>query len=68
MTYQLHIWGPAFGLPSIDPECLAATAYLKSALPRDAWVLVPAHDPSWSPNGQCPIVVRALEVILTERR
>ncbi|KAJ4290772.1 hypothetical protein N0V88_006521 [Collariella sp. IMI 366227] len=28
MVLQLHVWGPAFGLPSLDAECLAAIAYL----------------------------------------
>ncbi len=40
MTWELHVWGPAFSLPSIDPQCLAAIAYLTQALPRDDWVLV----------------------------
>lgn len=51
MSFELYIWGPAFGLPSIDPECLAATAYFKAALPPDQWILVSAYDPSWSPTG-----------------
>ena len=37
---ELHINGPAFGLPSIDPQCLAAITFLKSTLPEDSWVLV----------------------------
>lgn len=32
MTLQLHVWGPAFGLPSIDAECLAAIAYVAQTL------------------------------------
>jgi sorting and assembly machinery component 37 len=53
---HLHVWGPAFGLPSIDPECLAAIAYLKAAFPlspkQDDWVLIADHDPSASPSSK----------------
>ncbi len=28
MVLQLYVWGPAFGLASIDAECLATIAYL----------------------------------------
>ncbi|CAK7269979.1 hypothetical protein SEPCBS119000_003852 [Sporothrix epigloea] len=45
MSFELHIWGPAFGLPSIDPECLAAVTYLSAAAPRDTWTVV-ATSPS----------------------
>lgn len=53
MALELHIWGPAFGLPSIDCECNAAVAYLHHALtPRSIeWILVPSHDTSISPSG-----------------
>lgn len=40
MVLSLHVLPPAFGLPSIDVECLAAIAYLSLALPRGSWVLV----------------------------
>ncbi|CAK7212606.1 hypothetical protein SBRCBS47491_001523 [Sporothrix bragantina] len=49
MSLELHIWGAAFGLPSIDPECLAAVAYLSVAAPRDAWTVV-ATSPSAVPH------------------
>ncbi|OAA55311.1 mitochondrial import receptor subunit [Niveomyces insectorum RCEF 264] len=50
MALELHVWGPAFGLPSIDPECLAAVAYLARAAPeRAAWSLV-ATSPSAVPD------------------
>lgn len=32
MVLELHIWGPGFGLPSIDAQCLAAVAYLQLAI------------------------------------
>jgi len=48
---NLHIWGPAFGLPSIDAECTAAAAYCNLILPPGAWILIVAHDASLSPSG-----------------
>ena len=36
---ELHVWGPALGLPSIDPECLATTAYLSQALSNNDWTV-----------------------------
>ncbi|KAK3075992.1 hypothetical protein LTR53_000169 [Teratosphaeriaceae sp. CCFEE 6253] len=40
---ELFILGPAFGLPSIDAECVAAVALLQ-LLNRNDWTLVPTHD------------------------
>lgn len=55
MVLELYTWGPAFGLPSIDPQCLATIAYLSYALPlRDEWVLIPISDPTVSPNSEFP--------------
>ncbi|RDA89577.1 hypothetical protein CP533_6969 [Ophiocordyceps camponoti-saundersi (nom. inval.)] len=51
---DLHVWGPAFGLASIDAECLAAIAYLRNALPCSDWRLVPSSDPSRSPQNHLP--------------
>lgn len=48
---QLHVWGPAFGLPSIDPNCLAAIAYLSQTVPQADWVLVASSDPTLSPSS-----------------
>ncbi|KAI5197500.1 hypothetical protein E4T39_07245 [Aureobasidium subglaciale] len=43
---KLHILGPAFGLPSIDAECIAAVAlverYTQSS--GQAWALVASHE------------------------
>lgn len=56
---ELHVWGPAFGLPSIDPECLAAIAYFRcipdpELNPTDpkssAWWIVPSSNPLLSPT------------------
>ncbi|KAF8452963.1 outer mitochondrial membrane transport complex protein-domain-containing protein, partial [Terfezia claveryi] len=58
---ELHIWGPAFGLPSIDPECLAAIAYFRcipdlnprSPTPKP-WRIVPSSNPLLSPTRTLP--------------
>lgn len=47
---DLHVWGAAFGLPSIDPECLALITFLRHAAPSSAWRLIPSNDPSISPS------------------
>jgi hypothetical protein len=47
---ELHVWGPAFSLPSLDAQCLAAIAYLSQAVPRGSWRLVASSDPSLSPT------------------
>ncbi|KAH7273574.1 hypothetical protein NW759_000213 [Fusarium solani] len=51
---DLHVWGSAFGLPSIDPECLAIITYLHISLPASAWRLIPSNDPSISPSNTLP--------------
>jgi hypothetical protein len=48
---ELHIWGPGFGLPSIDPHCLAAIAYLQQAIPKGKWELIASSDTSLSPSS-----------------
>ncbi|KIV78068.1 hypothetical protein PV11_09830 [Exophiala sideris] len=54
MVLELHIWGPAFDLPSIDAHCLAAILYLQQCLPRHEWILIPSSDPRVSPLGELP--------------
>ncbi|KAF4125072.1 sorting and assembly machinery component 37 [Geosmithia morbida] len=50
---ELHIWGPAFGLTSIDPECIAIAAYLQRAVPSpSSWRLIPSNDASISPTNE----------------
>ncbi|KAL6876705.1 Tom37 C-terminal domain-containing protein [Trichoderma novae-zelandiae] len=51
---HLHVWGPAFGLPSIDAECLAIIAYFHNALPSSEWCLIPSNDPAVSPSNLLP--------------
>ncbi|KAM0329401.1 hypothetical protein ACHAQA_004708 [Verticillium albo-atrum] len=53
-SFELHVWGPAFGLPSIDAECLAAIAYLHHALDSSEWVLIPSSDPSVTAAHRLP--------------
>ncbi|KAL8994601.1 MAG: hypothetical protein Q9188_007017 [Gyalolechia gomerana] len=48
---QLHVWGPAFGLPSLDPQCLAAIAYLSQAIPQAEWELIASSNPALSPTS-----------------
>ena len=52
MVLQLHVWGPAFSLPSIDAQCLAIIAYCSEVLPKGSWELVATSDPSVSPTGK----------------
>ncbi|PGH33523.1 hypothetical protein GX50_03680 [[Emmonsia] crescens] len=63
MVFELHIWGPAFGLPSIDPQCIAMVAYFALAVPakkrgsageREQWVLVADSDPGIVPTNELP--------------
>lgn len=49
MVLRLHVWGPAFGLASIDAECLATITYLAYAVPRSGWEIV-ATSPSGVPT------------------
>ncbi|CCU81830.1 Metaxin-like protein [Blumeria hordei DH14] len=51
---ELHIWGPAFGLPSIDAHCLAALAYLQQAVPAGNWLVVASSNPALSPTYELP--------------
>ncbi|KAI0467195.1 Tom37 C-terminal domain-containing protein [Xylaria cf. heliscus] len=50
MSFQLHVWGPAFGLESIDAECLAAIAAFRHIFPRGDWSLIASNDTSLSPD------------------
>lgn len=51
MVLELHVWGPAFGLPSIDPECIATIAYFNRIVPHAQWILVADYDTSISSRG-----------------
>lgn len=54
MPLELHIYGSAFSLPSIDPHCLAVIAYLRSVLPSTEWSVVPCSDPTPLPVADLP--------------
>ena len=49
---ELHVWGPALGLPSIDPDCLAAISFLAYAVPRGDWTLSASNDAALSPASE----------------
>jgi sorting and assembly machinery component 37 len=40
---ELYILGPAFGLPSIDAECIASVALLRMGM-ETGWNIIPTHD------------------------
>ncbi|EDN98128.1 hypothetical protein SS1G_12985 [Sclerotinia sclerotiorum 1980 UF-70] len=54
MVLELHIWGPSFGLPSIDAQCLATIAYMQQVIPRGQWFLVASSNPTLSPTNELP--------------
>jgi hypothetical protein len=51
MVLELHIWGPAFGLPSIEPECIATVAYCQHVIPKGQWSLVASYDSTVEATG-----------------
>ena len=53
---KLHILGPAFGLPSIDAECIAAVALVERYTQgsSQAWALVASHEAA--PGTQFPFL------------
>jgi sorting and assembly machinery component 37 len=57
MVLELHIWGPAFSLPSVDPQCVATIAYFVLALPPAEWVLIADSDPGLAPTCMFPFSV-----------
>jgi sorting and assembly machinery component 37 len=52
MALELHVWGPAFGLESIDAECLAAITVFRHTLSTKDWHLVADSDTSVSPDSK----------------
>lgn len=51
MALELHVWGPAFGLPSIDPECIGTVMYCQRVIPEGQWRLVASYDKSVGLTG-----------------
>ncbi|KAF1941522.1 hypothetical protein EJ02DRAFT_377474 [Clathrospora elynae] len=56
MVLELHVWGPAFSLPSIEAECIATTAYCQRVIPKGEWSLVAEHNPSVGTKESLPIL------------
>ncbi|KAF1841702.1 uncharacterized protein K460DRAFT_379731 [Cucurbitaria berberidis CBS 394.84] len=56
MVLELHVWGPAFGLPSIEPECIATTAYCQRVIPKGQWSLIADYNPSIGATESLPIL------------
>ncbi|USP82764.1 protein targeting to mitochondrion [Curvularia clavata] len=56
MVLELHVWGPAFGLASIEPECIATIAYCQRVIPKGQWSLVAAHNPTVGTTETLPIL------------
>ncbi|KAI1743339.1 hypothetical protein F4680DRAFT_372946 [Xylaria scruposa] len=54
MSFQLHVWGPAFGLESIDAECLAAIALFRHLFLSQGWSLIASNDTSLIPDHTLP--------------
>jgi hypothetical protein len=51
MVLVLHVWGPAFGLPSIEPECIATVAYCQRVIPEGQWSLIANFDTTVGTTG-----------------
>ncbi|KAF3045583.1 hypothetical protein E8E12_010210 [Didymella heteroderae] len=56
MALELHVWGPAFGLPSIDPECIAIVTYCQQVIPKGQWSLVASYDKSVGLTESLPLL------------
>ena len=68
MPLELHVLGAAFGLPSIDAECLATIAYLRQCLPSGEWVVVASSDPSISPTSTSDILLSEVRASFADLR
>ncbi|KAK3987722.1 Metaxin-1 [Cladorrhinum sp. PSN332] len=53
MALQLYVWGPAFTLPSIDAECIAAITYLSQTTSQADYQLIQSS-PSAVPTNHLP--------------
>lgn len=68
MVLELHVWGPAFGLSSIEPECIATIAYCQRVIPRGEWSLVAEHNPTIGTTGTGSMTYRVQSRPLHTRR
>ncbi|KAG0346842.1 metaxin 1 [Podila humilis] len=55
MPSELYIYGGAFGLPSIDPQCLALISYM-SIVSHQEYTIVECNDAGMSPTGELPML------------
>ncbi|KAI9459423.1 hypothetical protein BJY52DRAFT_367350 [Lactarius psammicola] len=58
----LYIWPSKWGLPSIEPSCIAAAFYLQLALPG-RFSIRECTNPDVSPSGQLPYLVHGHHVV-----
>ena len=57
--FELYVWQPIPGAPSLDAECIAVIAFLTRILPRDAGLsIITTHDASVSPSRTLPCLRR----------
>ena len=50
---ELHVYPPAFSLPSIDAHCISTIAYFSAAIPASEYKLI-ATTPNNNPTGELP--------------
>ncbi|KFH68880.1 hypothetical protein MVEG_05684 [Podila verticillata NRRL 6337] len=55
MPTELYIYGGAFGLPSIDPQCLALISYM-SIVSHQEFSIIECNDTGFSPTGELPML------------
>ncbi|KAG0331687.1 metaxin 1 [Podila horticola] len=55
MPAELYIYGGAFGLPSIDPQCLALISYM-SIVSHQEFSIIECNDAGFSPTGELPML------------
>ncbi|KAL1758357.1 hypothetical protein FB107DRAFT_207506 [Schizophyllum commune] len=64
MAPTLYVWPGEWGLPSMDPSCLAAILYLQLALPGK-FTVSHCMNPDLSPTGQLPFLRDGLTEVAT---
>ncbi|KAG6918117.1 hypothetical protein DXG01_016305 [Tephrocybe rancida] len=52
----LHVWPSKFGLPSMEPSCLAAVLYLQPLFSGTVSI-IECSDPTLSPTGGCVLIL-----------
>ncbi|KAF9584959.1 metaxin 1 [Lunasporangiospora selenospora] len=54
-TTELYIYGGAFDLPTIDPQCMAVISYM-SIVSHQQYTIIECNDPGLSPTGELPML------------